>query len=71
MATPERRKGLMSEALETLIGKLFQEGTVDYLDCEYPLFNAASRELQKKLGFQYWGTEWLEDTELVINVLTR
>jgi len=71
MATPERRKGLMSEALETLIGKLFQEGTVDYQDCEYPLFNAASRELQKKLGFQYWGTEWLEDTELVINVLTR
>ena len=71
MATPERRKGLMSEALETLIGKLFKEGTVDYLDCEYPLFNAASRELQKKLGFQYWGTEWLEDTELVINVLTR
>ncbi len=71
MATPERRKGLMSEALETLIGKLFQEGTVNYLDCEYPLFNAASRELQKKLGFQYWGTEWLEDTELVINVLTR
>ncbi len=69
MAAPERRKGLMAEALEALIGKLFRDGAADYLDCEYPLFNTASRELQKKLGFRYWGTERLGDVELVINVL--
>ena len=65
----ERRKGLMAEALSALIGQMFRDGTVDYLDCEYPLFNTASRELQKKLGFRYWGKEQFGDVELIINVL--
>ena len=71
MAAPERRKGLMAEALGALIENLFQDGTVDYLDCEYPTFNIASRELQKKLGFRYWGMEQLDEVELVINVMER
>lgn len=65
----ERRKGLMAEALSALIGQMFRDGAVDYLDCEYPLFNTASRALQGKLGFRYWGTEQFEDVELIINVL--
>ena len=65
----ERRKGLMAEALSALIGQMFRDGTVDFLDCEYPLFNTASRALQEKLGFRYWGTEQFEDVELIINVL--
>lgn len=69
MAAPERRKGLMAEALGALIENLFRDGTVDFLDCEYPLFNAASRELQRKLGFRYWGAERLGDVELIVNVL--
>lgn len=67
----ERRKGLMAEALSALIGQMFRDGTVDYLDCEYPLFNTASRSLQEKLGFRYWGKEQLVDVELVVNVLRR
>lgn len=65
----ERRKGLMAEALSALIGQMFRDGTVDYLDCEYPLFNTASRALQEKLGFQYWGKEQFGDVELIINIL--
>lgn len=64
----ERRKGLMAEALSALIGQMFRDGTVDYLDCEYPLFNTASRGLQEKLGFRYWGTEQFGDVELIVNV---
>lgn len=66
----ERRKGLMAEALSALIGQMFRDGTVDYLDCEYPLFNTASRALQEKLGFQRWGTEPFGDIELIINILS-
>lgn len=69
----ERRKGLMAEALSALIGQMFRDGTVDYLGCEYPLFNTASRELQKKLGFRYWGAMRFddEDLELIINILQK
>ena len=67
----ERRKGLMAEALSALIGQMFRDGTVDYLDCEYPLFNTASRGLQEKLGFQYWGKEPFGDVELVVNILRK
>lgn len=65
----ERRKGLMQEALEALIAELFQRGGLDYLDCEYTTFNKASQALQEKLGFRQWGTEQLEDVELIVNVL--
>lgn len=71
IAKPERRKGLMLEALRSLIEQMLQEGAVDYFDCEYVTFNAASRELQEKLGFQYWGREELEDVTLTINVLQK
>lgn len=71
IAAPERRRSLMVEALGALIENLFRDGTVDYLDCEYPTFNIASRELQKKLGFRYWSMEQLDKVELVINVKER
>lgn len=69
MAAPERRRGLMEEALGALIAELFQRGGLDYLDCEYTTFNKASQALQEKLGFRQWGTEQLEDVELIVNVL--
>ncbi len=65
----ERRKGLMLEALQKLIGAMFSSWIVDYFDCEYPSFNAASRELQKRLGFKFWSTEKFGDVEIIINIL--
>lgn len=62
------RRGLMTEALEAAISCLFQEGRA-YLDCEHELTNTASAALQRKLGFQFWGTERFAGTELTINVL--
>ena len=67
----ERRKGYMEEALRSLIRDLFEKGRADFIDCEYTAFNTASRALQKKLGFTYWGAEPLEYTELIINVLKK
>lgn len=64
------RRGLMTEALGAVIGWLFREGAV-FLDCENEPANTASAALQKKLGFQYWGTERFEGTELTVNVLRR
>lgn len=71
IANWERRKGLMAEALSALIGQMFRDGTVDYLDCEYPLFNTASRSLQEKLGFRHWGAARFGDEELIINILQK
>lgn len=71
IARAEQRKGLMLEALTALIGQRFRAGAVDYFDCEYQAANAASRGLQEKLGFQYWGKEPFGDVELVVNVLYR
>ena len=68
IAKQEQRKGLMLEALQCLTAQMFREG-VDYIDCEYLPRNAASRGLQEKLGFQYWGTEQFGDEELIINIL--
>lgn len=65
----ERRKGLMLEALRCLTAHKFQEGAVDWFDCEYEPRNVASRGLQEKLGFQYWGKERFGDEELIINIL--
>lgn len=42
---------------------------MDYFDCEYEAANAASRGLQEKLGFWYWGKEQFGDVELIINIL--
>ena len=67
IAKQEQRKGLMLEALQCLTAQMFREG-VDYIDCEYTPNNAASRGLQEKLGFQYWGTKQFEDEEVIINI---
>ncbi len=69
ISTDRRRKGYMEEALRNLINSMFQSSEADYFDCEYPVFNEASRALQEKIGFKFWGKEHLEDLELVINVL--
>lgn len=71
VAKQEQRRGLMLEALQALMKKLFLEDGFDYLDCEYTSFNTASAALQKKLGFRYWGTEQLEDVTLIVNVKER
>ena len=67
----ERRKGLMLEELKELIEQRFREGAVDYFDCEYERSNGASRGLQEKLGFRYWGKEQFGDVELIINILQK
>lgn len=64
------RQGLMTEALEAVIGWLFREGAV-FLDCENEPANTASAALQRKLGFRPWGTERIAGTELTVNVLRR
>ena len=68
IAKQEQRNGMMLEALRCLTAQMFREG-VDYIDCEYTPFNAASRGLQEKLGFQYWGTKQFGDEEVIINIL--
>ena len=72
ISSGKRRKGYMEEALRHLIRDLFLLSDVDYLDCEYTANNTPSCALQKKLGFQAWGKEQLEDgIELIINVLAK
>lgn len=68
IAKQEQRKGLMLEALQCLTAQMFREG-MDYIDCEYTPYNTASRGLQEKLGFQYWGAKQFEDEEVIINIL--
>lgn len=52
-----RRKGLMQEALEAVIAKLFHEEHWDYINCGNFDFNHPSAQLQKKLGFVHLYTE--------------
>lgn len=46
-----RRRDLMTEAVQGVIDRLFRLEGMDYINCGYFSYNAASRELQKKLGF--------------------
>ena len=71
IAQSERRKGYMEEALRAVIAVLFSASGTDYIDCEYTENNSASRALQEKLGFAYWGREALDDTTLFINLLKK
>ena len=71
IAQSERRKGYMEEALRAVIAVLFSASGTDYIDCEYTENNSASRALQEKLGFAYWGREALDDTTLIINLLKK
>ncbi len=70
-AKVERRKGYMADALGTLIRQLFDMEKADYIDCETTERNFPSQPLQKKLGFVCWGRERMEDTDLIISVLTK
>jgi len=61
----------MLEALKCLAEYKFREDAVDYFDCEYEPSNVASRGLQEKMGFCYWGEEQLGDKKLIINILRK
>ena len=65
-----RRQGLMEEAVRAVIDALFAEG-MDYIQCGSFEFNTASRNLQKKLGFQYLTTEHLEMDGEVYTAIER
>ena len=71
IAAKEQRRGLMREALETLIPELFQHQGADFLDCEAEPSNTACLSLQQKLGFTLWRRERWYGTELVIQVLMK
>ena len=71
IAKPMRRKGLMQEALRSVIDELFMSQKASFIDCEYTTFNAASHALQEKIGFSYWGKEQFGGVELIINTLKR
>lgn len=73
-----RRRGLMTEALEAVFGRLFEEEGFDYIQCGYLDGNDASAALQTKLGFthlitQRFQTDHTESGEAVSheNVLFR
>lgn len=53
LAPPYRRRGLMSEALRAVTGRLFGEEGADYVNCGCFSFNTASQRLQEKLGFAF------------------
>ena len=71
IAKEERRKGLMYEALRSLIRELFAERSIEFLDAEAEPDNPASNALQEKLGFTLWGRDSFDDVELLIRVLTK
>lgn len=52
-----QRRGIMLEALQAVIGHLFDKENIDYINCGYLDFNVPSRELQKKLGFAVLTTQ--------------
>lgn len=52
-----RRRGLVSEAVRAVIDRLFEAEGMDFVNCGHFDFNTASRELQRKLGFEHLLTE--------------
>lgn len=52
-----QRRGLMFEAVSSVIDHLFHTEGADYIVCGHFDFNIPSRELLKKLGFSYLTTE--------------
>lgn len=48
-----RRRGLMKEAVQAVIDRLFWAEGLDYIHCGSFSFNTPSRCLQEKLGFSY------------------
>ena len=65
-----RRQGLMEEAVRAVIDALFAEG-MEYIQCGSFDFNSASRNLQKKLGFEYLTTEYIEMDGSVCTAIER
>ena len=65
-----RRQGLMEEAVRAVIDALFAEG-MDYIQCGSFDFNTPSRNLQKKLGFEYLTTEHIEMDGKVCTAIER
>jgi RimJ/RimL family protein N-acetyltransferase len=70
-----RRKGLMTEAVQAVIDRLFQVEGLDFINCGYFDFNTSSRLLQEKLGFTFlveypnpWGKE---PFHIIDNILWR
>ena len=49
-----QRRGLMFEAVSAVLDRLLNDEHVDFVNCGYFDFNTASRELQRKLGFEYF-----------------
>ena len=73
LSSEYRKKGLISEVLEKMIGCLFSEQKVDFINCGYFSFNQASRNLQEKFGFNYYCTHFVHrpdrDIETIENIL--
>lgn len=55
-----QRRGLMTEVLRAVIAQLFDAEGMDYAQCGYFPFNAASAKLQEKLGFTHLTTMELD-----------
>lgn len=70
-----RRQGLMREAVEAVIARLFAEEGMDYVQCGYFQFNTASRYFQERLGFTRLAAMALDirgrQTAVVENMLWR
>lgn len=55
-----RRRGLMEEAVRALIGHLFREEDIQYINCGYMDYNLLSGRMLEKLGFTYLLTDTFE-----------
>lgn len=64
-----QRQGLMTEALGAMIRHLFEEEHLDYIQCGYYDFNAASKGLQEKLGFGHLLTQRIPDGDAEITAM--
>jgi len=51
LGRPHQRKGLMEEAIRSVLDQVFFEEKMDFVHCGHFDFNIASANLQKKLGF--------------------
>lgn len=70
-----QHQGIMSELLKAVVDYMFTFDLVDYINCGYFHFNEASKRVQEKAGFQYYGEHYLtlnDETILTIeNLLFR
>ncbi len=68
-------QGIMTELLKTVCTYFFQKNIVDYVNCGYFYFNEASKRVQQKVGFQYYGEHILtmngEEIRTIENLLFR